>query len=369
MEGTRVRLEHWSPRIGCWAEEEERKEVWVRIVGLPISLWSPEILKRVGDECGGFITVDEQTKSMGELQWAKILVRLRGEFRPSVLEIEVEEEIYVVSLWWECWPVLRRKRRNEASRHSSEVRGEEVSRAGQRVTKEWVSVRLETLNLSDEGTDVQGVGSGRVEVSTDLSPTTRTWALTGELNPLSPIAAKGDKEGWWAWPDERVHGLEEERSGCNPIVKRRPKLLKGLHPTARSRWKTKGGPKIISSPRGDELSVEVSRSSYPPESETFVARESEDTRKLQGVVRLTETDRALEEESMRYGMGSSSWGKGHWGILISILFFLSNSGGEFYDHSGDLNEEVRADNSMWLTVYEACNERITECKELGVIKS
>ena len=98
MEGTQVRLEHWSPRSGCWAEAEERKEVWVRIVGLPISLWSPEILKRVGDECGGFITVDEQTKSMGELQWTKILVRLRGEFRPSVLEIEVEEEICAVSL-------------------------------------------------------------------------------------------------------------------------------------------------------------------------------------------------------------------------------------------------------------------------------
>ncbi|RVW77395.1 hypothetical protein CK203_048086 [Vitis vinifera] len=87
-----VRLEHWSPRSGCWAEEEERKEVG-------------------------------------------ILVRLRGEFRPSMLEIEVEEEIYAVSLWWECWPVLRRKRRNEAG-HSSEVRGEEVSRAGQRVMKD-----------------------------------------------------------------------------------------------------------------------------------------------------------------------------------------------------------------------------------------
>ena len=59
MEEIQVRLEHWSPRSGCWAEEEERKEVWVRIVGLPISLWSPEILKRVGDECAGFITADE----------------------------------------------------------------------------------------------------------------------------------------------------------------------------------------------------------------------------------------------------------------------------------------------------------------------
>ena len=164
----------------------------MRIVGLPISLWSPEILKRVGDECGGFIAVDDQTKSMGELQWARILVRLRGEFRLSVLEIEVEEEIYAVSLWWECWPVMRRNRRNEVGRHSSEVRGEEVSRAGQRVTKEWVSARLETLNPSDEGMDVQGVGSGRVEVSPDLSPTSRTWALTGKLHSLSPIVGPKD---------------------------------------------------------------------------------------------------------------------------------------------------------------------------------
>ena len=61
--------------------------------------------------------------------------------------------------------------------------------------------------------------------------------------------------------------------------------------------------------------------------------------------------------------------KGIGGFSSQFFSFLSNSGGEFYDHSGDLNEEVRADNSMWLTVYEACNERITERKELGVIKS
>ena len=188
LEGTQVRLEHWSPRSGCWAEGEERKEAWVRIVGLPISLWSPKILRRVGDACGGFITVDEHTKSMGDLQWARILVKLRWEARPSVLEIEGEEESYAVSLWWECWPVVRRKCRNEADRHSREVRGEEVSRAGQRVRKDWVSGRLETLQPSDEVTDVQGVGSGQVEISPDLSLTTRTWVSSGEINPLSPIA-------------------------------------------------------------------------------------------------------------------------------------------------------------------------------------
>ena len=52
--------------------------------------------------------------------------------------------------------------------------------------------------------------------------------------------------------------------------------------------------------------LKCSASNYPPEAEFFVAREIEDTRKLQGMVRLIETDRALEEESMRYGMGVGS---------------------------------------------------------------
>ena len=158
-------------------------------------------MKRVGDECGSFITVDKQTKTMVELQWTRILVRVRGEARPSVLEVEAEEEVYTVSLWWECRPVLRRNRRQEAGRHSSEVRGEGVSRAEQRVMKEWVRVRLETLNPSDEGTGEQGVGSGRVVASAVRSPTTRTWAPTGTLSlTASPKGSDPNYLGiWWSW--------------------------------------------------------------------------------------------------------------------------------------------------------------------------
>ena len=99
-------------------------------------------------------------KTMGELQWARILVKSRGEVKPSVLEIEVEEEVYALSLWWECRPVLRRKRREEVGRKSVEVRGDSASRAEQRVAEERVSVRLETLNSSDEDMGEQGGGSG-----------------------------------------------------------------------------------------------------------------------------------------------------------------------------------------------------------------
>ncbi|RVW47792.1 hypothetical protein CK203_091735 [Vitis vinifera] len=317
LEGTQVRLEHWSPRSGCWAEGEERNEAWVRIVGLPISLWSPEILRRVGDACGGFITVDEHTKSMGDLQWARILVKLRWEADRACWKLKGRKRVTPVSLWWECWPVVRRKCRNEADRHSREVRGEEVSRAGQRVRKDWVSGRLETLQPSDEVTDVQGVGSGQVEISPDLSLTTRTWVSSG------PSYDREDVGCYSKGPAPPIAQLPNKGLFCSKACTQQPD----------QGGKIREGPKspIVQEVTG--LLLKYSAPSYPPEAETFVARETEDTRKLQGVIRLTKTDRALEEESMR-----------------------------------DLDEEGRADNSMWLTVYEACNERIKECKELVVIK-
>ena len=58
MGGLMLRFEHWSPRTGCREEEEQSNEVWVRIFGLPVSLWNPTVLSRVGDECGGFIAID-----------------------------------------------------------------------------------------------------------------------------------------------------------------------------------------------------------------------------------------------------------------------------------------------------------------------
>ena len=50
---TLLRLEKWNPRTGCLLEGEEKSEAWVRIVGLPISLWDRDIFRKVGEKCGG----------------------------------------------------------------------------------------------------------------------------------------------------------------------------------------------------------------------------------------------------------------------------------------------------------------------------
>ena len=68
MGGVHLGLDFWKPKTGCWVEEEMVQEAWVKIFGLPVSLWSLVILKKIGEECGGFVEIDERTRSMGEIQ-------------------------------------------------------------------------------------------------------------------------------------------------------------------------------------------------------------------------------------------------------------------------------------------------------------
>ena len=61
-------LQRWGPAVGCTWKESHAKEVWVRVVGLPLHLWSREVFKRIGDCCGGFVAVDEETALFSQLQ-------------------------------------------------------------------------------------------------------------------------------------------------------------------------------------------------------------------------------------------------------------------------------------------------------------
>ncbi|KAJ9675438.1 hypothetical protein PVL29_024383 [Vitis rotundifolia] len=151
--GLQLDLEFWNPRSGCRIEGEESEEVWVKIVGLPVSMWNPMILRRVGEECGRFVAIDPQTKSLGELQWARILVKKRGDFLPSVLEMEIDEDVYTLSLWWELRPALKKNTvgcSEVSGRKRDEVKGE----------FELADATCGPLTPPTEGTGDQGSGLG-----------------------------------------------------------------------------------------------------------------------------------------------------------------------------------------------------------------
>ena len=97
-------LQKWGPEVGCFRNGSHAKEVWVKVVGLPLHLWSREVFKSIGESCGGFIAFDEETTFISQLQWAHILVRASGKNSPSSLQVVVGNFCRTVSLWWETPP-------------------------------------------------------------------------------------------------------------------------------------------------------------------------------------------------------------------------------------------------------------------------
>ena len=66
----------------------------MRVVGLPLHLWSCEVFKRIDDGCGGFVVVDEDTDSLIELQWAQILVKRAVRVLPNIALVVVGSGCY-----------------------------------------------------------------------------------------------------------------------------------------------------------------------------------------------------------------------------------------------------------------------------------
>ncbi|KAJ9682841.1 hypothetical protein PVL29_018713 [Vitis rotundifolia] len=362
-------LEFWNPRSGCQKEGEESEEVWVKIVGLPISMWNPTILRRVGGGGGGG---EKNTKSLGELQWARILVKKRGDFLPSVLEMEIDEDVYTLSLWWELRPALKKNTEgcSEASgRKRDEVRGELVSLAGKRVEKELADATCGPLTPPTEGTGDQGSGLGwekanraqawERDLNITMGPGPHKFdpsmgpkearRMDGPASSSSHLGSKSMQKG-----DDDV-GLEE-----GPLFKR---WAGQLDNTKLSEGLDRDGPNLL-------LSQAISIGSQKKdccgsEMESLAAQDSEEDRRQQEKCSFSTTDWALEEEAMRYGLAIYPRGNRELGSsLLTSSFFDRASEGEFYDHSGGTGEDFRPKSSMWLTVVEGSTENEAGCWDL-----
>lgn len=80
------------------------KELWVRVLGLPLHLWSREVFRKIGFCCGGFIAVDEDTACMANLQWARILVKSVGRVVHGKLHAVIGNASFSFLSRWEVPP-------------------------------------------------------------------------------------------------------------------------------------------------------------------------------------------------------------------------------------------------------------------------
>ena len=64
-----LHLDRWVLEVGCFWKGVYDKEVWVRMVWLPLHFWC-QVFKKIGDYCGGSVVVDKDTTLHHYLQWA-----------------------------------------------------------------------------------------------------------------------------------------------------------------------------------------------------------------------------------------------------------------------------------------------------------
>ena len=50
-----------DPDLGCAKCKDEIQEAWIRVVGLPLHLWSREVLMMIGNSYSGFLAIDKET--------------------------------------------------------------------------------------------------------------------------------------------------------------------------------------------------------------------------------------------------------------------------------------------------------------------
>ncbi|KAF3656540.1 hypothetical protein FXO37_15416 [Capsicum annuum] len=98
----KVQLECWNPATGCWLDDIKRDSVWIRLLRLPLSLWSQKNFKMVGDLCGGYVETEKETTLKNHLYWARIKVRGDGKRVPREIEIDSDGFSYNILVWVEA---------------------------------------------------------------------------------------------------------------------------------------------------------------------------------------------------------------------------------------------------------------------------
>ena len=101
-----LQLEWWRPDVGCTRNKGVLKEAWIRVVGLPLHPWQLEILKNIGNTCGGFLALDKETALRVKVTRARMLVKVGEKTRPSVVNILEGSRSFELQIWWEIPPWL-----------------------------------------------------------------------------------------------------------------------------------------------------------------------------------------------------------------------------------------------------------------------
>ena len=93
-------LDKWHP-LGCSSKNfRQPSNRLLRVMWLPLHLWGEEVFHAIGNRCGGFLAIDEDTQAGEELRWVRILIK--GNLRlPKAVTVRVGGWVFRLPIWVE----------------------------------------------------------------------------------------------------------------------------------------------------------------------------------------------------------------------------------------------------------------------------
>jgi len=81
-------MRHWEDRYNPNNEKMLVAPIWVRLFGLPMEFWDPDILEGIGNTSGTFVKVAKSTKRGNYTSYARICVYMNiAEPLPEYIEL------------------------------------------------------------------------------------------------------------------------------------------------------------------------------------------------------------------------------------------------------------------------------------------
>ncbi|KAG5605849.1 hypothetical protein H5410_027341 [Solanum commersonii] len=100
-------LDWWRPTTRCTPNPSTMRETWIRVVGIPLHLWSRKVFQEIGDLCGGWIETEEETELKNHLKWARILVKNNRRNLPREVSVACDGITYFFPIWAESKPKFK----------------------------------------------------------------------------------------------------------------------------------------------------------------------------------------------------------------------------------------------------------------------
>ncbi|KAH0781457.1 hypothetical protein KY290_001055 [Solanum tuberosum] len=95
--GRRLTLNWWLAAAESEVTHRDAGQRWVKVFGNPLHAWTTENFRKIGNQCGRYVDIDEDTENRNQLYWARICVHSDMEF-PRKVDLAVKEWKFEISI-------------------------------------------------------------------------------------------------------------------------------------------------------------------------------------------------------------------------------------------------------------------------------